>query len=322
MAAPAALDQSGYYGLPMLKRPLWGWEIALYFAAEGVSSGCYVLATAADLSGGGAHRRLTRTAHFISFLTLLPCPPLLIADLGDPARFHHMLRIFKPQSPMNLGAWALFGFSQPVTYLALRDLAESLPRPFHTLVRWMPNRMVALLGIPLAFIMLTYPGVLLSMTSTPVWTGTRLMGALLSAASMSMASSSLALACAMDPRMDLRSRVAIYSMENTAKVFEAAVLSAYLIRSGRASDPLTRGRQARIFWLGAIGCGLIAPAILAAVRTTVKKKKRASIWSSILSLAGGLALKWALVHAGRESALDPAAALRATRPTVDNPGWR
>ena len=33
----------------------------------------------------------------------LPAPALLIADLGRPARFLNMLRIFKPRSPMNIG---------------------------------------------------------------------------------------------------------------------------------------------------------------------------------------------------------------------------
>ena len=34
-------------------------------------------------------------------------PDLLILDLGRPERFVNMLRIFKPRSPMSMGAWAL-----------------------------------------------------------------------------------------------------------------------------------------------------------------------------------------------------------------------
>ena len=30
-----------------------------------------------------------------------------ISDLGRPERFHHMLRVFKVTSPMNVGAWIL-----------------------------------------------------------------------------------------------------------------------------------------------------------------------------------------------------------------------
>src|ERR1051326_7360025 len=31
----------GYETVPMLKQPKWGWEIALYFFCEGISSGAY-----------------------------------------------------------------------------------------------------------------------------------------------------------------------------------------------------------------------------------------------------------------------------------------
>ena len=36
---------------------------------------------------------------------------LLIADLGRPSRFLNMLRVFKPQSTMSMGSWALSAFS-------------------------------------------------------------------------------------------------------------------------------------------------------------------------------------------------------------------
>src|SRR3712207_7312595 len=40
----------------------------------------------------------------------MPSPPLLIMDLGRPERFVNMLRIFKPRSPMSMGAWCLSVF--------------------------------------------------------------------------------------------------------------------------------------------------------------------------------------------------------------------
>src|SRR5207247_7304962 len=95
---------------PLLKRPKWRWEIALYFFFEGVSAGSFLLGALADLSGNKCLRKLARTAYDVSFLTLLPCPPMLIADLGRPERFHHMLRLFKPTSPMKLGAWKITRF--------------------------------------------------------------------------------------------------------------------------------------------------------------------------------------------------------------------
>ena len=320
MASPERVGEPGYYGLPMLKRPLWRWEIAIYFFGEGISAGTYVLATMADLFGGGRYRRLIRAARYISWLTMVPCPPLLIADLGSPARFHHMLRIFKPLSPMNLGAWALFGFGQPVTYLALQEAAGQLPALCRPFVRWAPRRVVAILGLPFALIMLAYPGVLLSMTSTPIWTRTRLLGALLGASSVGMAASSLALACVLDRRMERESRVAISRIEGFSHVCEAALLTAYIVQSGPVATPLTRGSYRRMFWGGAVAIGIVAPAILGAIGRR-RKHRPSGVWSAVLSLAGGLALKWALVHAGRESAYDRAANRIASSPTAGNPGW-
>ena len=46
----------------------------------------------------------------------------LVLDLGDPLRFHHMLRVFKPSSPMSLGTWCLSAYSLPLTLLVASDL--------------------------------------------------------------------------------------------------------------------------------------------------------------------------------------------------------
>src|SRR2546426_899513 len=68
-------EREGYYGVPLLKRPKWRWEIALYFFFEGISAGSFLLGALADLSGNKRLRELARAAYDVSFLTLLPCPP-------------------------------------------------------------------------------------------------------------------------------------------------------------------------------------------------------------------------------------------------------
>jgi formate-dependent nitrite reductase membrane component NrfD len=296
----------GYYGLPMLKRPLWGWEIALYFFSEGISSGSFILATLADVCGSGRYSSLIRNARYMSAAMLLPCPPLLIADLGRPERFHHMLRIVNLKSPMSLGAWAMTGFSQPVALIALAQFAG---------LRWFPARAVSLIGLPFAFFMLAYPGVLLSTTSIPIWARSRLLGPLLGCSSMASAASALAIAAALDPKSDEQTRGVIHTIEKAAHIGEALALAGYVATAGPAAAPLTRGTYSRMFKLGAFVVGIAVPALITATRQ--KPSRTTTFVSGLLSIAGALALKWSVVHAGHDSADDPAINRLVTRAAPD-----
>src|SRR5947207_11292660 len=144
------LQETTYYDYPVLQEPLWHWEIYWYFFFGGLAAGCYVIATIASLFASPEDRVITRTGYYLSLLAFLPCPPLLIKDLGRPERFLHMLRVFKVKSPMSMGTWALtsFGILSGITAViqAARD---------GTLGRWwgsrllgaLPQRLIALPGI-------------------------------------------------------------------------------------------------------------------------------------------------------------------------------
>src|SRR5437764_10903332 len=105
------LEEPSYYDFPVLKAPTWHWEIIWYFFFGGLAAACYVIASIASLLGSREDRAVARAGYYLSLLSLLPCPPLLIKDLGRPERFLHMLRIFKVKSPMSMGTWGLVSFS-------------------------------------------------------------------------------------------------------------------------------------------------------------------------------------------------------------------
>src|SRR5437870_7033993 len=178
--------RDAYRDVPILKRPTWNHEVAAYFFFGGVSAGAALIGSLAEVFGGEERQKLARTAHYVSFATLLPCPPLLIDDLGRPERFHHMLRIFKPSSPMNLGSWAIFthGAGATITVMAMLAREGRLPL-FGWLFRLLPERLLAGLGIPSSFVLAGYTGVLLGTTSIPVWYTSPLLGALFMASAMS-----------------------------------------------------------------------------------------------------------------------------------------
>jgi formate-dependent nitrite reductase membrane component NrfD len=325
-AQPATTSQTqgeeGYYGVPMLKKPKWRWEIALYFFFEGISAGAFLLAALSDLFGKDRYRDLQRAGYATAIAALLPCPPLLISDLGRPERFHHMLRVFKPSSPMNLGSWALSGYSLTATPLAARQLtgdgadSSRTAKAFNKLT---PARPLEALGIPFALTMLSYPGVLLSTTSTPIWSRSRFLGALMACSSMSNGIAATTLALSLTGNGDERSLKRLEKIEHVASLCEGAALAAYLTTTEDAALPLTKGHYASHLWLGAVGVGLLLPVLMRA--GSRKTGRTSTMLRSAFTLVGGLALKWALTHAGRESAVDTKATRNATRPTESAPGW-
>ena len=306
-----------YYGLPILKRPFWKWEIALYFFSEGISAGSYILCAVADLAGREKFEDLIRTGRYLAFGAMLACPPLLITDLGRPERFHHMLRIFKRTSPMNHGAWALSGYGTFATLSAALEPAR-VPRLsgfFGALQRFVPRRLAAVLGMPFALTMVSYPGVLLSTTSNPVWAHTHFLGALFACSSMSTAASALTLLTYRSEND--RAHNALARFEDLAAMSETVALTAYAGTAKKAFRPLIRGKQSKLFVWGAVIAGLVLPALL---RRSKSKILRSAV-APALTLAGGMALKWSVTYAGQESALDAELAVHNAPSENGEPFW-
>jgi formate-dependent nitrite reductase membrane component NrfD len=84
----------------------------------------------------------------------------LVHDLGRPARFLHMLRIFKVTSPMSVGSWLLAGYVPTAGAAALCALTGRLPWPGRAATGG-----AALLGPAVA----AYTAALISDTAVPAW---------------------------------------------------------------------------------------------------------------------------------------------------------
>jgi formate-dependent nitrite reductase membrane component NrfD len=104
-----------YYGKPIVKAPVWAErDIAGYLFAGGLAAGSSVMAAGAELT---ARPRLARASKLCASAALGVSLAALVHDLGRPARFLNMLRVFKPTSPMNMGSW-LLGVYGPLNVLA------------------------------------------------------------------------------------------------------------------------------------------------------------------------------------------------------------
>jgi len=98
----------GYYGQPVVRPPVWTWEIPLYFFFGGMAGMSAVIASGAVIFH---HVDLARMAMWIAAIAgVVLSPILLIMDLGRPHLFLNMLRVFKHRSAMSMGAWILSAF--------------------------------------------------------------------------------------------------------------------------------------------------------------------------------------------------------------------
>jgi Ni/Fe-hydrogenase subunit HybB-like protein len=162
--------------------PNWEWWILAYFFLGGISGGSYAIGTLLRMVGSDPDQRAASVAYVVSFLALIPCPILLTVDLGIPLRFHHMLLdtsggglMFKPWSPMSLGAWALliFGVFSFVSFLgALGELAWWRIGAVESVRRGVSRTLSTIWGVvgtAFGFFIAGYTGVLLSVSNQPVW---------------------------------------------------------------------------------------------------------------------------------------------------------
>ena len=112
----------------LLQSPHWPFLIDVYFFLGGLAGGAFVIATVASLLNARRHREVVRVGYYVALAALIPCPLILIVDLGVPSRFLNMLMRFNVDSPMSMGAWALLGFSVCAFLAALFTLLEDLGR--------------------------------------------------------------------------------------------------------------------------------------------------------------------------------------------------
>ena len=286
---------------PVINAPVWTWEVPLYFWFGGMAAGSSFVALACDLAGD---HRSARIARRVALAAVLPSPPLLIADLGRPGRFLNMMRIFKPRSPMNLGAWSLVGFSTLAAGAVGADLLGQ-------------GRAARRLGAANAVVggyLGSYTGVLLATTAVPVWARSRLfLGPIFvsTAAATGAAATRLTLVAAGLPEGH-PTRQALGTVETGAMVSELVLSTVNERRLGRAAASLEHGGPGRLFqgakW--AVRGGLA----LRFLRGPLGPG--AHHLASVLYMGAGLAFRYAWVNAGRTSATDHEAVARMARGQV------
>jgi len=166
----------GYYGQPVIKPPVWTWQIPLYFFVGGIAGMSAVIALAAAIfhhldPALATNVGVARTAMWLAAIGVILSSILLIMDLGRPLLFINMLRVFKYQSAMSMGVWILSTFGACVVpgLIALELHAHQVfGGTIDQLLRIAAGMLIfgsAFFGTLLA----TYTGVLIGATAVPAW---------------------------------------------------------------------------------------------------------------------------------------------------------
>ncbi|UFS70378.1 polysulfide reductase NrfD [Geomonas sp. RF6] len=294
-----SVDRQGrpdYYGIPLLKEPVWIWSVPVYFWAGGVAGGSAVLGAA--LHGKRKMRKLASACRWLSFLGTTVGPALLTWDLGKKTRFLNMLRVFRPTSPMSIGSWALAG-SGMLSTIALLQGDRPSARP--------TNMALAGGGIVLS----GYTGVLLGNTANPLWWQTRRTLPILFTAS---AMASTAAVLEMLPLKKREERV-VQVFGTIGKVGEAAGMMAMEKIAGRVPEVANPFREGKCGFLWQSARGLVAAGIILNLLPGKSPFKRRL--GGALTTVGALCLRYALLESGKCSARDPQAVFEAQRAHQD-----
>jgi formate-dependent nitrite reductase membrane component NrfD len=305
----------------LLKSGDWPLLIDVYFFLGGLAGGAFVIATIANLLGGARYRDIVRVGYYLAFLAIIPCPILLIVDLGVPTRFLHMLMVAKPStaigldaitigpfhlklsSPMSVGAWALMGFGV-LAFLAALDifLEDRGGRSIRGL-----RTIVGVLGGFFGFFLAAYPGVLLGATARPLFVNAHWLGALFLVVGASTGGSAIALilnllggrARESIPRLMRFTAFALILQIAALALFIAAGATSGSVGIGKALGVLISGPYAPAFWLGAVVVGLLAPLVLQVSGAIRASAPGLAALASVLVLVGGFVTKYVIIAAGQ-----------------------
>jgi len=221
---------------------------------------------------------------------------------------------------MSVGVWGLLAFSFFIGATAIIQAAiDGLLGTWwgaRWLARW-PQRLIAMPGIISGVFLGSYTGVLLAATSIPVWSRSKMLGAVFisSALSTSGALISCVLRIVGAPTETLHK---LERIEWLNLLVEMTNILLFLRGSGRAGRALVGTKpteQGPIFWRFMFGGGLVLPWLLQTLlllgrgrvgQTQHKTRSRggAGLIVSLLVLVGGYLLRRTVVDAGRVSSRD------------------
>jgi formate-dependent nitrite reductase membrane component NrfD len=245
--------------------------------------------------------------YYIAFPLAILCAIALIADLGVPLRFWHMVLYSKTllpwpnwTSPMSIGSFALlfFGLFSFLSFLDALVETGRLPwAPLRERYSGLPRKIYAVFGGLAGFFLTAYTGVLLATSELSIWTNTPLLGALFAASGAATGMAAVALGLAVTKMGIGASLRKLRQADITAMIIELALLIAFLVWLGNAAAPLLSGVGGILLIGGVFILGLLVPLVLQFFSHPAAGERR-TIWfvlAPLLTLLGGLLVRTTIV---------------------------
>ena len=284
MSATSPTDALSYYGRPIIKEPVWESDIPLYFFTGGLAGASDLLALGAQLSG---NPRLRTSALAGATAGVAISPYFLIKDLGRPLRFLNMLRVFKVTSPMSVGTWIFSAESTATGIAAACRLFGVLPR-----VRAIAQVFAGLIGPAQA----TYTGALIAQSVVPAWHEARLELPVVFASSAAASAGGAAAILTPAEHAGPARRLGLIG-----GIAELAASKLMEKRLGKLVGSVYHEGEAGKYSRLAAASTLAGSALIA----LAGRRRVGAVAAGALLLTGSLCNRFAVYHAGKQSARDP-----------------
>lgn len=280
MVPPA--DFTSYYGKSIINPPVWKMpDIPGYFYLGGMAGGSSLLAAAASATGKPELARAAKVGAASGGVLSLVA---LVHDLGRPARFLNMLRVFKITSPMSVGSWLLAGYV-PLTVVAAGSELTG---------RWRRLGTAATVGAAaLAPGIASYTGALVSDTAVPAWHDGYRELPYLFVGSGAIAAGGLGMALAPPEQRALPRRVALLGV--AADLVSSRRMER---RLGMVGEPYRKGGSGAMMRMGQL------LGVAGAIASLVGSQRVTRI-SGVALMAASAFTKFGIFAAGMRSARDP-----------------
>jgi formate-dependent nitrite reductase membrane component NrfD len=287
----------------------WGFPIALDLFFAGLAAGAFCLSVLAARKKGEGFEVLSQAGAFLAPASIVFGFAMLTLDLMSRERFWYTLSVFNVASPMSMGVWLLTFFALIlVAYAFCRvpgPVLARIPVAGRAAVRQRAAclRVLGPAGVPVALAVSVYTGVLLSVSSLPLWRNGALPALFcFSALATGFAGGALAALRTGAPEAMERPlswlRLACRVLLSFYLVFALLFTVLTFLNTPRGDlCCLVAGWTGALWWAGVVGLGILLPlALMADGKRPGRRRLAAAFW---LVLAGGFLLRLVIVFAGQ-----------------------